>query len=75
MNSITISARFAAYTWLVEAARGKHVSREEAGRFVDDNWQHFLGHADKGLGRLLRRIVRRRARKRGRPFAAASCAN
>lgn len=71
MDSITISARFAAYTWYVEAARGKDVSREEAARFVDANWQQFLSHADKGLGRLLRRLARR-APRRARPARLAS---
>jgi hypothetical protein len=72
MDSTTISARFAAYTWYIEAARGKDVSRGEAARFVDANWRHFLGHAHDGLGRLLRRITRRRAPKRPRETQLAS---
>jgi hypothetical protein len=72
MDSITISARFAAYAWYVEAARGKDVSREEAARFVDENWPRFLPHAHKGLGRLLRRVMRRRAPRRRRAITLAS---
>jgi hypothetical protein len=73
MDAITISAKFAAYTWYVECARGKDASREEAAHFANENWRHFLNHANTGLGRLLSRIARpRRTRPARRRIAAAS---
>jgi hypothetical protein len=58
MDTITVSAKFAAYTWFVETACGKPPSRREAARFAEANWERFLGHADKGLGLLLIRLSR-----------------
>lgn len=67
MDAITVSAKFAAYTWFVETACGKAPSQREAARFAEANWEHFLGHADKGLGRLLIRLSRSRpVKKAGR---------
>jgi hypothetical protein len=73
MDAITISAKFAAYTWFTETAAGKDASQAEAARFAEENWEHFLSHADKGLGMLLIRLNRRRrargARRRRREAA------
>jgi hypothetical protein len=62
MDAITISAKFAAYTWFTESADGKSASQEEAALFADQNWERFLGCANKGFGRLLIRLARQRAR-------------
>jgi hypothetical protein len=59
MDAIAVSAKFAAYTWFTETAAGKHASQAEAARFAEENWERFLAHADKGLGRLLIRLIRR----------------
>jgi hypothetical protein len=73
MDAITVSAKFAAYTWFTETETGKTASQAEAARFAEENWERFLSHADKGLGRLLIRLSRRRstgkARRRHREAA------
>jgi hypothetical protein len=72
MDAITVSAKFAAYTWFTETEAGKVASQAEAARFTEENWERFLGYADKGLGRLLIRLSRRRtgkARRRHREAA------
>lgn len=66
MDAITISAKFAAYSWYTETICGKYTSQHEAVRFAVENWKHFLGHADKGLGRLLIRLSKSRASRSGR---------
>jgi hypothetical protein len=58
MDPITISAKFAAYIWYTETRDGKQDSPDEARRFVEENWEHFRAHADKGLGELLIRLSR-----------------
>ena len=58
MDAITVSAKFAAYTWFTETLAGKHASQEAAARFSEENWVRFLAHADKGLGLLLLRLGR-----------------
>jgi hypothetical protein len=64
MDAITVSAKFAAYTWFTETAAGKGASQAEAERFAEENWERFLACADGGLGRLLIQFSRRRpARK------------
>ena len=63
MDPITVSAKFAAYTWAAEAAG--HTPRQ-ASRFAEENWRHFVHAADKGVGRLLARL----ARPRRKPAAA-----
>jgi hypothetical protein len=60
MEPLTVSAQFAAYTWFCECHSG---SAAEAMAFARENWTAFLGHADKGLGRLLIRLGRSRQRK------------
>ena len=73
MDAITISAKFAAYTWYSECVAAQGDARDEAARFAEENWRHFLGHANEGLGRLLIQIARPRKPKaaRRRRFAAA----
>jgi hypothetical protein len=67
MDAITVSAKFAAFNWFTEISCGKYNSQNAAARFAEENWEHFLAHANKGLGRLLVRLSKRsRARnKRG----------
>jgi hypothetical protein len=66
MEAITVSAKFAAYTWFAETEAGKGASQQEAARFAEENWESFLAHADKGLGLLLLRLSRPRPAKKGR---------
>ena len=66
MDPITISAKFAAYTWFNETVSGKRDSQSEAKRFADENWEHFLAHADKGLGNLLIRLNQPRSARKQR---------
>ena len=66
MDAITISAKFAAYTWFTETVCGKRESQHEAMRFAEENWERFLAHADKGLGRLLIRLSKPGSARTGR---------
>jgi hypothetical protein len=72
MDAVTLSAKFAAYTWFTECVRGNEASPDEAARFASENWEHFLAHADMGWGRLLARLARP-AHSRLRRQAAAAC--
>ena len=67
MDAIAVSAKFAAYAWFTETLAGKHASQREAARFAEGNWEHFLAHADKGLGLLLIRLGSRRSARQVRP--------
>jgi hypothetical protein len=65
MNSLKLSAQFAAYVWYSEA-RGGRATRAETARFARANWGAFLPSAHAGLGRLLVRVGRPRRRVGGR---------
>ena len=60
MDPITVSAKFAAYTWVTEVAAA---TPEQASRFAEGNWRHFLRAADEGAGRLLARLARPRRKR------------
>jgi hypothetical protein len=60
MDPITVSAKFAAYTWISEVAGA---TPEQASRFAEENWRHFLHAADKGTGRLLARLAKPRRKR------------
>jgi hypothetical protein len=66
MDPITISEKFAAYTWFTETCGEKLASQGEATRFAEENWEHFRTHANKGLGELLIRLSRTRSTGKGR---------
>jgi hypothetical protein len=71
MQATTLSAKFAAYTWFTECARGGNASPAEARRFARENWRLFLACADQGWGRLLARLARTsKARRKRREMAA-----
>jgi len=72
MDAITLSAKFAAYTWFTECVRGNGAFPDEAAHFANENWEQFLTHADKGWGRLLARLARP-ARSRARRQSAVAC--
>ncbi|HEY7311472.1 MAG TPA: hypothetical protein VH643_19070 [Gemmataceae bacterium] len=73
MNSLKVSAMFAAYVWFIGRNEGTATAEKAAVSFARDNWQAFLPCAHKGLGRLLIRIagVRHRRRRCGRTTAVA----
>jgi hypothetical protein len=73
MDSLKVSAMFAAYVWFTECNEGVATAGKQAVSFARDNWQAFLPCAHKGLGRLLIRIagVRHRRGRRGRATAVA----
>lgn len=73
MDSLKVSAMFAAYVWFMGRSERTATAEKEAVLFARDNWQVFLPCAHKGLGRLLIRIVgvRHRRRWRGRATAVA----
>jgi hypothetical protein len=71
MDAITLSAKFAAYTWFTECARGSDAAHDEAARFTSENWEHFLNHAHKGWGRLLARVARPAKVRRSRRVMAS----
>jgi hypothetical protein len=70
MESLKVSAMFAAYVWFTE--RNEGAAEKEAVSFTQDSWEAFLPCARKGLGRLLLRIagVRPRCGRRGRSRCA-----
>jgi hypothetical protein len=65
MNALKVSAQFAAFVWYSEARQGAATSAEAAG-FARANWVAFLPSAHEGLGRLLIRVARKPAARRGR---------
>jgi hypothetical protein len=73
MDSLKVSAMFAAYVWFTGCNEGTTAAEKEAVSFARKNWQAFLPCAHKGLGRLLIRIagVRHRRGRRGRSTAVA----
>ena len=62
MDSLKVSAQFAAYTWYLECKSG-HENAAEATKFARTNWRTFLGQAHAGLGKLLIRLSRPSRRK------------
>jgi hypothetical protein len=72
MNATILSAKFAAYIWFTECARGSNNSPREAHRFARENWRLFLACADQGWGRLLARLARTGKGHRARREMAAS---
>jgi hypothetical protein len=56
MNSLKVSAQFAAYVWYTETKPGT-ATRDEAVRFARENWVPFLSCAHEGWGRLLIRVA------------------
>jgi hypothetical protein len=73
MDSLKVSAMFAAYVWFIDRNEAAATAEKEAVSFARKNWQAFLPCAHKGLGRLLIRIagVRHRRGRRGRATAVA----
>jgi hypothetical protein len=71
MNSLKVSAMFAAYVWYT--GRNEGTAEKEAVSFARDNWQAFLPCVHEGLGRLLIRIAggRHQRGRRGRTTAGA----
>ena len=66
LNPLRLSAQFAAYVWYTNrVAAGQET---EAAAFAKVNWPNFLPLAHKGLGRLLGKISRRKARENDRYF-------
>jgi hypothetical protein len=65
MDSLRISAQFAAYVWYTTrvAAAGEF----QAAAFSKENWPRFLPLAHAGLGRLLGKIARPKQRTVTKP--------
>jgi hypothetical protein len=62
MEPVIVSAQFAAYTWFQGRRAGTPAGDAEALRFARANWRAFLPCAHKGLGRLLLRLGRHKAK-------------
>lgn len=67
MNARKVAAQFAAFSWYEEVRAGTG-SRTEAIRFARKNWRAFVPVAPEGLGRLLAKVARRKAKE----FASAN---
>ena len=65
MNALKVSAQFVAFVWYSEMRKGAATPAEAAG-FARKNWVAFLPSAHEGLGRLLIRVARPPAARRGR---------
>ncbi len=63
MNSLKMSAMFAAYVWFTGRKSESAKTQKEAMSFARANWELFLPDAHDGLGRLLIRIARARKRR------------
>ena len=58
MNSLVVSARFAAYIWYTNHYASSRPG--QAAAFAKMNWPKFLPLAHEGLGRLLKAVAAKR---------------
>jgi hypothetical protein len=73
MSPLTISAQFAAYIWFTAQPQNANKGRKVAMQFARQRWVDFLPLANRGLGRLLLRMMRTPEQRKQRRAMAAVC--